>query len=915
MFKNRLSPVRFTLFVLLLLLPCVLGFFYALSKLEAREHQRSVANRAQTQFQKVQSAFHELTSLLQSLRSLVELNPHLTQREFDYFVSSQSIADYGIGAFEWIPKVAPSELLNWVADIKRNGQFNFTSNYNPLQQNSRISDVFPIKYSSSSQMEGFSLGVNLAQDPYFSELLINAYSTSSIQLSIASASPDSVQQITQSRFVLAAFQNQSLAYADLLGFTGVSFNFEEAINILVGKGLEELNLCLVVEKKTHEGHTKQIYQSQFSDANGQFCQGVTSRYWTKAYDFAGENLIFSFYDIKREKYTQLVSASNLAALALIIAVLCCLFYLYSSRKYALKVEDLIQLKQERLEDVTAEYSQLFMQSIDGLYTANIQGQLLKANPAFAKAFNYPNNSDICQVAWDIKTQLYADSNSYQTFIETLLANGQVTNFEWQGVTSDNQRVWLLENAYLVTDEKGVASHYQGFISIISARKNAELKLQYQAQYDELTGLRNRASFVAYVEQKIKHENNGQLAIFFIDIDRFKSINDSFGHAIGDELLVQFSQRLKNAFKHCQVARFGGDEFAIFVEGVLDKKQLQQLARQIRESIKPGFNLAMQQYFNVTASIGASLLEPDCAGSTQALQQADLAMYEVKQQGRNGFEIYDNQLSLQLERRLKLEALLNDALAKEEFYLEYQPIMDLKRLKIAGFEALVRWKSPELGVVSPTEFIPVLESINMMTGLGNWIVEQALAKAALFIEISANRELFININVSPKQFVFSDVASLLEQQISTHQLKAENLHIEVTETQIYGGEDILMEQLTRIHQLGVGIFIDDFGTGHSSLERLVNYPLAGIKLDRSFVSALQLKSNNAIVLEATVRMADLLGLQVTAEGIEEKHQRDFFRVLGCEFAQGYLFDRPLTSSEVIERLAKNTFYGAYWKNEL
>ncbi|MEH6445436.1 MAG: EAL domain-containing protein [Oceanospirillaceae bacterium] len=901
MFKQKLSPIGFTVFVSILLLPCILGFFYALTTLEQREHQRWVQSRAQTQFQKVQSAFSELTSLLQSLRSLVELSPNLTQREFDYFISSQPIADYGIGAFEWIPKVAANNLDNWIAEIKSTGQFNFSSNYNALLQNENIKDVFPIKYSSSSQMEGFSLGNNLAQDNYFAPLLIKAHKATNVQLAITSQSR--IEQMPISRFLLGAYSGDDLLYADLLGFVGVSFNFEEAINILVGKGLKDLNLCLKVNKIEKSAKSVKIYHSQLEAVNVRLCDQQMSNYWSRNYSFAGEKLVFSFYDIEKSGVNYFVSASQFATLAFVIALFCCLFYLYTSRKHSLKVEDLIRIKQEHLEDVTADYSNLFMQSIDGLYTANLQGELLKVNPAFSKAFNYENDADICGQIKDIKYQLHADHSRYQQFMDVLLAKGQVTNFEWLGVTSDKQSVWLLENAYLVSDDEGVASHYQGYISIISARKNAELKLQYQAQYDALTGLRNRASFVTYIDHKIEFENEGNFAVFFIDIDRFKSINDSFGHTTGDELLVKFAKRISDRFDHCQVARFGGDEFAIFLDGVADKNHLQELSQRLRAAIQPCFNLARQDKLTVTASIGGSLLTRHCTGSTQALQQADLAMYEVKQQGRNNIAIYDHQLSLQFERRLKLESLLNEAITSNQFYLVYQPIMDLKRLKIAGFETLVRWCNPEVGEVSPTEFIPILEDLNMISQLGSWILEQACEKAAKFVGISDNSELFLNINVSPKQFIFSDIASLLEQQLSKFRLAAKNIHIEVTETEIYAGEETLMRQLQRIHALGIGIYIDDFGTGHSSLERLVNYPLKGIKLDRSFVSGLKLQSNNAIVLEATVRMADLLGLQVTAEGIEEKYQQDFFSVLGCKYAQGYLYDKPLTLDQAILRISK------------
>ncbi len=895
-FRLKLSPFAFTLLVAILLLPCIIGFFYTVTMLEQREQHRSLQNRAQTQFQKVQSSFVEITSLLQTLRSLFELNPQLSRAEFDYVVSSQPIADYGISAFEWIPKIPVPQLRNWVKDVRSSGQFNFKSNYNYLYQDKRIPDAFPIKYSSSSQMAGFSLGKNLAQDYRYAPLLLKAQQSPSIQLEI-NLRPDT-DKLPISRIVLATYQNDDFSYSSLIGYVAASFNLEETLNVLLGNSLSNLNLCLVVNQQQElliADKALNIFQN---------CQSIPhTRSWQVNYNFAGKQLLFTFFNSDHNLNSKYYSAAHLATFAFFIAALCSLFYLYTSRKYALEVECLIKRKQERFEDLSENYSKLFMLSVDGIYKANIEGQLLQANPAFASAFNYESEQDICHHRQSISSLLHVSEASYQLFIEKLQTEGQVSNFEWLGLSRDNQPVWVVENAYLIKGDSDNVC-YQGFISIITERKNAELKLQYQAQYDSLTGLRNRISFVNFLDSQMIDNNSGQLAVLFVDIDRFKSINDNFGHTTGDEVLVEFSQRLASCFDQGQVARFGGDEFAILLNNVSNTAHLQALCQQIISKLQPSFKVSGRNNFKVTASIGASLITSQCGNATQALQQADLAMYSVKQKGKNNLAIYDKKLSEQLQRRLTLELLLKDALLNQEFYIVYQPVMDLQRLTVVGFEALIRWKSPELGLISPVDFIPVLEELNIIDAVGEWIIRQTCAQISEFISISQNPSLFININVSPKQLICGDIALLLEQQLQIPYLKSNNIHIEITETQIYSNEDALMRQLNKINALGIGIFIDDFGTGHSSLERLVNYPLQGIKLDRSFVSGLTLNSNNAIVLEATVRMADLLGLEVTVEGIETKHQQEFFNVLGCRFAQGYLFHPPLEVQQVLH-LIENT----------
>jgi diguanylate cyclase (GGDEF)-like protein/PAS domain S-box-containing protein len=887
-FNRKLSPIAFILLISLLLIPCILGFFFTVTSLENREQQKSIENRSQAQLQKIQSAFLEITSLLQALRSLVELNPQLTQLDFDYFVAAQAISDYGITAFEWIPKIAPEKLPNWTAEVKKSGLFDFDTNYNSSIQDPRIKDIFPIRYSSANQMQGFTLGQNLAQETRFANLLIKAQQSASIQLSV----PTSREQTTGlSRFLLATFSPQGFSYTDLHGFVGASFNIEETIGILLGNSLSDLNLCLNVTKIMKNGRVVNLFGSN-NPAQSQQCQTDTSALsWHQSSSFAGESLTFSFYNKQSDHFLGNFSATQLASLAFIIATLSCLYYLFHSRRYALKVEHLIDLKQARLEDMTEDYSKLFMLSVDGIYQADLDGKLLKVNPAFAKAFNYLSPNEICAQVADIGTQLHASSHSYKAFIEKLTVDGQIANFEWRGNTQDNQPVWCIENAHLI-EEPNKEPYYQGFISIISERKNAEFKLQYQANYDSLTGLRNRASFVESLEQQLSTDRVSGMAIIFIDIDRFKSINDNFGHGVGDELLIQFAKRLKQCFESAQIARFGGDEFALYTQETPNTESLEKLSSNLLDNLKPCFVINESIKLSVTASIGASLLTNHCTNATQALQQADLAMYQVKHSGRNNCAIYDQNLTLLLSRRLKLEHLLNSAFDNHEFELVYQPIMSIENQQIAGFEALIRWHSTELGEVSPSEFIPLMEELNLIAELGEWIILQALSQISTWIVTTANEQLYVNINVSPKQLIQRDIASLIEQQISAHKLGAANLHIEVTETQIYTDEARLMEQLNRIHLLGVGIYIDDFGTGHSSLERLVNYPLKGIKLDRSFVIDLALNSSNAIVLEATVRMAHLLGLQITAEGIEKTYQLNFFKGLDCHYAQGYLFHKPL-----------------------
>jgi len=895
-FKKKLSPLSLTTIVGIILIPCAVSFFFALLELEQKEQQNSLENRAQAQFQILQSAFVEITAVLQALRSVIELKPDINSREFDAFVASQTISDYGISAFEWIPKVSVTEHDNWVKAVKKQGLFDFKSTFNPALQDSRIEDIFPIRYSSSNQMQGFSLGKNLAQDLANSALLLKSLNSASMQLMIN----QSDNSADNSRFILPAYANQSFEPEHLLGFVAAAINFEETINILLGNTLSKLNLCLHVQRKLSKEDLTPFASSD-SEVYSNCPDSPNDNFFVINYAFAGQVLVFKFYDKKQSNKSLQINTAHIGFIAFIIAAIFGLYSLYQSRKRSVHAQTLIELEQAKLYDLTEDYSQLFKLSLDGIYKADIKGNLSNANPAFAKAFGYGSSQQICKKITTIQDQLHLSEKSYEDFLQQLLKDGQVINFEWLGVTVNNQPVWLTENAYLFKDNLGNASHYQGFISIITERKLAEQNLKYQADHDSLTGLRNRASFVRVLDRQIKQNNDGKIAIFFIDIDRFKSINDSYGHAVGDELLIEIAKRLTKNFETAQVARFGGDEFALFLPDVLDHKQLTLHCEKILQTMRPSVQFSSNRSLSITASIGASLLTQECRDVSQALLEADLAMYDVKHNGRNNKAIYSLRLSENIERRLKLEVLLKDALENQEFYLVYQPIININQRQLAGFETLVRWRSPALGEISPVEFIPILEELNLIDAVGAWIMDQAIKQLAQFNHVSGGNNLFINVNVSPKQLISHDMAYLIKHSLARHNIAAQQLNIEVTETQLYSDGTTLLTQLHQIKAMGVGIYIDDFGTGHSSLERLVSFPLTGIKLDQSFISALQSQSNNAIVLKATIHMAELLGLNVTVEGIEQEYQHAFFKELQCLHAQGYLYNTPLLPNKVIAML--------------
>ncbi len=888
--KRLVSPLIMVVVAACILLPSSWAAYRVTASLEQREYERTLEERAAGQFSVVRAALNELVGVLSSLRSFIEIKGPVQRWEFEHFIVAQNISDYGIASFEWLPKVAVNEADDLTRQLRAEGQFDFTVRQPDVQPKIPLSDVFPLLYSSSSDMDGIVPGTNLAAFPEYNGAFVAAAQSAGLQIAIVEPTGESEHL---SRLIFGVFdpQEEVSGYPSLFGYVSVAIDIGNALEVLFGQQALKSGLCVQATDIT-AAEASGLFRS--SHLSGSRCRYDVAPEAVKsmAYSLGGRQLRFTFYDQARPGYLRWFSLSNLVGLALLGVSIIVLMYIYTSRRYALKIERLFTNRTLRLRAVKHEYSQLFMLSVDGIYRASVSGRLLKANPAFAAAFGFRSQDILQKKVQSVPGQLHHDPEVFRALIAELKTRGRVVNFEWQGMDSAGQPVWLVENAYIVDDGQG-DSYYEGSISVITERKLAQLKLQHQAERDALTGLYNRPAFVARIDQHIEARGAPGTGLFFIDLDRFKAVNDTYGHAIGDELLQQFSARLTECFRESDpVARFGGDEFAVFVTDVADSDQLQLLASRVLATMQRPFRFSDGNRFQTTASLGLSLLDKTCQSAEDGLRQADLAMYEVKRNGRDSQVLYDDRLNARAQRRICMELCLRDAIENHEFVLFHQPVVALRDSRIEGSEALLRWFSPQLGSVSPVEFIPLAEELNLIQAIGDWVLQQAVADLAGLIRRTGNQQLFVNVNVSPKQLLSNSIVLQVSELLSRYQLQPHNLRLEVTESALYSHEELAIKQLQALQNMGVGIYIDDFGTGHSSLERLVTYPLSGLKIDRSFVSKLAPDNTQAIILQATVRMAELLGLTVAAEGIESFQQQQFFADLDCQYGQGFLFYKPL-----------------------
>jgi diguanylate cyclase (GGDEF)-like protein len=442
---------------------------------------------------------------------------------------------------------------------------------------------------------------------------------------------------------------------------------------------------------------------------------------------------------------------------------------------------------------------------------------------------------------------------------------------------------------------------------LQERKALEQKLTFQAFHDPLTRLANRSLFRERVEHALDRRNVPDLAVLFIDLDNFKTINDSLGHAAGDHVLVETAHRIRSMLRtEDTAARLGGDEFAVLLEEA-DVTAAARVAERIRASLGTPFWVIGQEVY-ISASIGIAVRQSgDSAGDL--LRNADVAMYTAKGKGKSRFEIFEPAMHDAVVARLGLEAELRRALERQEFVVQYQPIVKLETGAIIGAEALVRWKHPTRGMIPPMQFIPLAEETGLVVPLGGWVLRQACLQLAEWQKLRGGGEPFVmNVNLSSRQLVRDGITDEVAAAVDESGIRASWLVLEVTETVLMADPVAAAAALGSIRDLGVRVALDDFGSGYSSLSHLRRFPIDIVKIDKSFVDDVAQEGVESAIARGIIELGRAMHLQTVAEGIEVPEQADMLRTLGCDLGQGYLFARPLDASVLSERLAAEAANG-------
>jgi diguanylate cyclase (GGDEF)-like protein/PAS domain S-box-containing protein len=492
-------------------------------------------------------------------------------------------------------------------------------------------------------------------------------------------------------------------------------------------------------------------------------------------------------------------------------------------------------------------------------------------------------------------------------------NGVTPHFENEHRLLNKQEdyLWVLSRGLAVRDTDGSSIRMAGSLTDISGRKKTEEQLIQNAFYDTLTGLPNRALFMDRLQMAFVHSTRNKdylFAILFLDLDRFKNINDSFGHLIGDELLVLVAKRLRSHIRPDDtIARFGGDEFVVLLGNIKEVSDATKIADRINNVLTESFHLLHHElYINVT--IGIAISTHEYQQPEEILRDADTAMYHAKLRGKACYLVFDKSMHVNALDRLELEIDLRHAIERKEFVLYYQPIISLENRSIIGFEALVRWNHPQRGLLLPMQFIPLSEETGLIIPLSLWIIREACQQMCTWQQqFPADLPLVVSVNISPKHFTHVNFVDHITNILDETKLNPEHLALEITETVMMDNTDHMIAVLSRLKDIGIKIHIDDFGTGYSSLSYLQRFPINILKIDRSFISRMSGNGKNAEIVQSIINMAHNMKMQVIAEGVEKVENLKTLENLKCEYAQGYFFSHPLNINDAeILLMQQNTY---------
>ncbi|MBN1472445.1 MAG: EAL domain-containing protein [Syntrophaceae bacterium] len=559
---------------------------------------------------------------------------------------------------------------------------------------------------------------------------------------------------------------------------------------------------------------------------------------------------------------------------------------------------------EALRHSEEKYRSILENIEDGYYEVDIAGDYTFFNDSMCRLCGY-SKEEMMGMNYRRYTDKKHSKKLYQAFNKVYLTGKPAKGFGWQIIRKDGSKRYIEASVSLLKDSSGKVTGFRGITRDITERKQMEQELDYMATHDALTGLPNRLLFTQLLNHAIQsaQRHKRQLAVFFIDLDRFKNINDTLGHKAGDQLLQEMATRFKQLVRNVDiVGRLGGDEFVMLIEEIKDSEHVSTLAHKILNTvIKPV--VVEGEECRVTTSIGISLYPQDGETEQALMKNADMAMYFAKEEGRNNYQFYAKNIQIKAFERFSIESNLRRALERNELYLDYQAKLDLKTGVITGVEALLRWNNPSLGSITPTQFIPVAEETGMIVPIGRWVLKTACAQNVAW-QRQGLSPVCMAVNLSLRQLTDNDLLKDIKAALDESGMDSNLLELEITESMVMHNPTRFIGVLNKIKDMGVRLAIDDFGTGYSSLAQIKHFPINTLKVDRSFIRNLPQDADDQAITEAIINMGKTLSLTVVAEGVENLDQDGFLREKICDEMQGFYFSRPISPDEFADLLRKH-----------
>ncbi|MEZ5757973.1 MAG: EAL domain-containing protein [Emcibacteraceae bacterium] len=661
------------------------------------------------------------------------------------------------------------------------------------------------------------------------------------------------------------------------------FNFPLYNNNLAQENLKSINLII---EMFHDGNASNnfnwIYKFNIDEHKTIEC---------KVEFFTKKGLVLTLLEDTNQEKNQLIEFQAAKE------------YLESQTREAIHMaEDLAIAKEEAAN--SAQRIQIILNAMEeGLVTLNSKGQIVAANNAMSIIFGYEPTEFIgMELKSLLKSQYLKISKDFVSFLSKKVDGLNVYKSDETGIRKDGSTVPLRIDIREVFLEQ--EKHYTVLIRNVSEQHEAEKIIRHMAWHDSLTGLANRNLLSARLEDalKIAKRLDKKVAVMILDLDKFKPVNDLYGHAIGDKLLKVVAERLLYCAREVDtVARLGGDEFAIVLSNIENDKNIITIADRIIHSIQQPAEID-GNIIQIGTSIGVSFYPDDSDTPIELIRMADVALYQAKDDGRRLYRLYDQQMDAETKAQKQLEIDLNKALENDELLLQYQPQFDAKTNKLVGAEALIRWEHPEKGMIPPYSFIPVAEICGLMIPIGQWVLNTA-CKVAKSWQDQGLPKIRISVNISARQFHSDNFVKTIEDAINHSNLEPCWLELEITEGMVIKNTDNVVMKLEQLKALGVNLSIDDFGTGYSSLAYLKRFPVDQLKIDQSFIRNIHEDPDDAAITDAVIRLGHSLGLKVVGEGVETEKHVEILKEKGCDILQGYYFCRPINQEEFVSFLKR------------